>query len=45
VCSSDLSNKRETLSSVAARPEHKLPDTVVEETQESAFEDTTDETG
>jgi len=39
------STKRETLSSVAARPAPKLPDSVVEETQASAAEDTTDEAG
>ena len=36
---------RETLSSVAASPGPELPDTLVEETQTSASEDTTDETG
>ena len=39
------STSRETLSSVAARPGPKPPDTVVEEMQVSASEDTTDETG
>ncbi len=36
---------RETQSSVAASPEPELPDTMVEETQTTAAEDMTDETG
>ncbi len=36
---------REPLSSVAASPEPELPDTMVEETQMTAAEDMTDETG
>ncbi len=36
---------REPLSSVAASPEPELPNTMVEETQTTAAEDTTDETG